>query len=36
MRKLVKIFNKQGIRGSFNAEVMQQSPIEATKNVFPS
>jgi hypothetical protein len=24
MRKLVRIFNKYGIRGSFNVEVMQQ------------
>jgi len=35
MRKLVKIFNKQGIRGSFNAEVMQQLAYRSHQERFP-
>jgi len=35
MRKLVKIFNKQGIRGSFNAEVMQQLTYRSQQERFP-
>jgi hypothetical protein len=35
MRKLVRIFNKQGIRGSFNAEVMQQLTYRSQQERFP-
>jgi hypothetical protein len=35
MRKLVKIFNKHGIRGSFNAEVMQQLIYRSQQERFP-
>lgn len=35
MRKLVKIFNKHGIRGSFNAEVMQQLTYRSQQERFP-
>ena len=35
MRKLVKIFNKHGIRGSFNAEVMQQLTYRSQQKHFP-
>jgi hypothetical protein len=35
MRKMVKIFNKQGIRGSFNAEVMQQLAYRSQQERFP-
>jgi hypothetical protein len=35
MRKLVKIFNKHGIRGSFNAEVMQQLTDQSQQGRFP-
>jgi hypothetical protein len=35
MRKLVKIFNKYGIRGSFNAEVMQQLAYRNHEGRFP-
>lgn len=35
MRKLVKIFNKHGIRGSFNAEVMQQLAYRSQQECFP-
>jgi hypothetical protein len=35
MRKLVKIFNKYGIRGSFNAEVMQQLAYRRLQERFP-
>src|SRR2546427_8828949 len=35
MRKLVKIFNKHGIRGSFNAEVMQQFAYRNQQERFP-
>jgi hypothetical protein len=35
MRKLVKIFNKHGIRGSFNAEVMQQLTYRSQQEDFP-
>jgi len=35
MRKLVKIFNKHGIRGSFNAEVMQQLTYQSQQGRFP-
>jgi hypothetical protein len=35
MRKLVKIFNEHGIRGSFNAEVMQQLTYRSQQKRFP-
>jgi hypothetical protein len=35
MRKLVKIFDKHGIRGSFNAEVMQQLTYRGQQEHFP-
>jgi hypothetical protein len=35
MRKLVKIFNEHGIRGSFNAEVMQQLTYRSQQERFP-
>jgi hypothetical protein len=35
MRKLVKIFNNHGIRGSFNAEVMQQLAHRSQQERFP-
>src|SRR5258708_5665066 len=35
MRKLVKIFNKHGVRGSFNAEVMQQLTYRSEQEGFP-
>lgn len=35
MRKLVKIFNQHGIRGSFNAEVMQQLTYRSQRERFP-
>jgi len=35
MRKLVKIFNEHGIRGSFNAEVMQQLAYRSQQERFP-
>jgi hypothetical protein len=35
MRKLVKIFNEHGIRGSFNAEVMQQLTYRSEQERFP-
>ena len=35
MRKLVKIFNRHGIRGSFNAEVMQQLTYRDQQERFP-
>jgi hypothetical protein len=35
MRKLVKIFNKHGVRGSFNAEVMQQLTYRSQQERFP-
>lgn len=35
MRKLVKIFNEHGIRGSFNAEVMQQLTHRSQQQRFP-
>ena len=35
MRKLVKIFNKYGIRGSFNVEVMQQLAYRKLQERFP-
>jgi hypothetical protein len=35
MRKLVKIFNQHGIRGSFNAEVMQQITYRSQQERFP-
>jgi hypothetical protein len=35
MRKLVKIFNKHGVRGSFNAEVMQQITYRSQQERFP-
>src|SRR5712691_2204442 len=35
MRKLVKIFNNHGIRGSFNAEVMQQLAYRNLQERFP-
>ena len=35
MRKLVKIFNKHGVRGSFNAEVMQQLTYRSEQERFP-
>ena len=35
MRKLVKIFNNYGIRGSFNAEVMQQLTYRGLQAHFP-
>jgi len=35
MRKLVKIFNNYGIRGSFNAEVMQQLTYRNQEKCFP-
>jgi hypothetical protein len=35
MRKLVKIFNRHGIRGSFNAEVMQQLTFRSHQERFP-
>ena len=35
MRKLVNIFNKHGVRGSFNAEVMQQLAYRSQQERFP-
>jgi hypothetical protein len=35
MRKLVKIFNKYGVRGSFNVEVMQQLAYRRHEGRFP-
>src|SRR4029077_3445769 len=35
MRTLVKIFNEHGIRGSFNAEVMQQITYRSQQERFP-
>lgn len=35
MRRLVRIFNKYGIRGSFNAEVMQQITYRRLQKKFP-
>ncbi len=35
MRELVKIFNEHGIRGSFNAEVMQQLTYRSQQERFP-
>src|SRR5260370_34032447 len=35
MRELVKIFNNHGIRGSFNAEVMQQLAYRNQQERFP-
>lgn len=35
MRKLVKIFNEHGVRGSFNAEVMQQLAYRSQQERFP-
>jgi hypothetical protein len=35
MRKLVRIFDRHGIRGSFNAEVMQQLAYREQQNRFP-